>query len=122
MAVLSWAVVSPFQYQTFRNAGRLKYIYTAMIIAGVLLPCVPAVINATFGYGIMIFSPMVCLVAVQDVGFCTDGLTGGIDLAVLGTLQALVFMKLMKVGMTTVVRPNIAGFQVLLCVSVVLVN
>ena len=94
----------------------MKYIYTAMIIAGILLPCVLAVVNAAFGYGIVIFSPMVCLVAVQDVGFCTDGLTEGIDLAILGTLQALVFMKLMKVGMTTVVRPNIADFQVLLCV------
>ena len=82
-----------------------------MIIAGVLLPCVPTVINAAFGYGIMTFSPMVCLVAVQDVGFCTDGLTEGIELAILGTLQALIFMKLMKVGITTVVRPNIAGFQ-----------
>ena len=85
-----------------------------MIIAGVLLPCVPAVINVSIGYGIMIFSPMVCLVAVQDVGFCTDGLTEGIKLGILGTLQALVFMKLMKVGMTTVDRPNIASFT--LCV------
>ena len=104
-------MVSPFQYQTFRNAGRLKYIYTAVFIVGVLLPCVPAIINAAFGYGIMTFSNMLCIVAVQDVGFYTDGLTEGIEIGILGTLQALVFMKLIKVGITTVVRPNIAGFQ-----------
>ena len=104
-------MVSPFQYQTFRNAGRLKYIYTAVFIVGVLLPCVPAIINAAFGYGIMAFSNTLCMVAVQDVGFYTDGLTVGIEIGILGTLQALVFMQLIKVGITTVVRPNIAGFQ-----------
>ena len=86
-----------------------------MIIAGVLLPCVPAVINAAFGYGIMNFSPTVCLVAVQDVGFYTNGLTEGIKLGILGTLQALVFMKLMKVGITTVVR-HIIAFSFTLCI------
>ena len=110
-------MVSPFQYQTFRNAGRLKYIYTAVIIVGVLLPCVPAIINAAFGYGIMSFSNMLCMVAVQDVGFYTDGLTQGIEIGILGTLQALVFMQLIKVGITTVVRPNIAdAFSFTLCV------
>ena len=100
MAVLSWAVVSPFQYQTFRSAGHLKYVYTAMIIAGVLLPCVPAVINTAFGYGMVTFSPMRCGVAVQDVSFCTDALVEGFEVAILGTLQALICFKLMKVGMT----------------------
>ena len=68
-----------------------------MIIAGVLLPCVPAVINVAFGYGIMSFSPMRCDVAVQDVGFYADALTEGVEVAILGTLQALVFLKLVKV-------------------------
>ena len=109
VAVLFWAVVSPFQYQTFKNAGRLKYIYTAIVIAGVLLPCVPAVINVSFGYGIMNFSPMRCGLAVQDVGFYTDGLTERVIVAILGTLQAIVFWKLTKVRITTVIG-LIAGF------------
>ena len=102
-AVLFWAVVSPFQYQTFKNAGHLKYIYTAMVIAGVLLPFVPAVINVAFGYGIVTFSPMMCNVAVQDVGFYTEALAEGFEIAILGTLQALICLKLMKVGMTTAI-------------------
>ena len=96
-ALLFWAVVSPFQYQSFRNEGRLKYVYIAMIIAGVLLPCVPAVINVAFGYGIMSFSHMVCLVAVQDVGFYTDVLSEGFEATILGTLLVLVFFSLVKV-------------------------
>ena len=110
VAVLFWAVVSPFQYQIFKNEGRLKYVYTAMIIAGVLLPCVPAVINVAFGYGIMTFSPMRCDIAVQDVGFYTGTLTEGIKVAILGTLQALVILKLTKVCIATLIR-LIAGFQ-----------
>ena len=53
-----------------------------MIIAGVLLPCVPAVINVAFGYGIMSFSPMRCDVAVQDVSFYADALTEGVKVAI----------------------------------------
>ena len=98
MALLFWAVMSPFQYQSFKNAGHLKYVYTAMIIVGVLLPCVSAGVNVGFGYGILSFSPMVCVVAVQDVGFYTDGLFEGFEVAILGTLQALVFLMLVKVG------------------------
>ena len=90
--------MSPFQYQSFKNAGHLKYVYTAMIIVGVLLPCVSAGVNVGFGYGILSFSPMVCVVAVQDVGFYTDGLFEGFEVAILGTLQALVFLMLVKVG------------------------
>ena len=97
MAVLFWAVLCPFHYQSFRNAGRLKYVYTAMTIAGVLLPCVPAGVNLVFGHKVISFSPMVCLVAVQDVGFYTDALLGAFEVAILGTLQALVFWTLVKV-------------------------
>ena len=98
MALLFWAVMSPFQYQSFKNAGNLKYVYTAMIIVGVLLPCVPVGVNVGFGYGIFSFSPMVCAVAVQDVGFYTDALFEGFEVAILGTLQALVCLTLVKVG------------------------
>ena len=71
-----------------------------MIIAGFLLPCVPAVICVAFGYGIMSFSLTVCLVAVQDVSFYADALTEAVKVAILGTLQALVFSKLVKVCIT----------------------
>ena len=97
MGLLFWAVVCPFHYQSFRNAGRLKYVYTAMTIAGILLPCVPAGVNLVFGHEVISFSPMVCLVAVQDVGFYTDALLGAFEVAILGTLQALVFWTLVKV-------------------------
>ena len=103
VAILFWAVVFPFHYRRFKNAGHLKYIYTAMVIAGVLLPFVPAVINVAFGYGIVTFSPMMCNVAVQDVGFYTEALAEGFEIAILGTLQALICLKLMKVGMTTAI-------------------
>ena len=68
-----------------------------MVLASVLLPCVPAVINVSFGYGIMTFSPMSCGLAVQDMGFYADALTEGVKVATLGTLQAIVFLKLTKV-------------------------
>ena len=71
-----------------------------MITAGFLLPCVPAVICVAFGYGIMSFSLTVCLVAVQDVSFYADALTEAVKVAILGTLQALVFSKLVKVCIT----------------------
>ena len=95
--------MSPFQYQTFRNAGHLKYIYTALVIAGVLLPFVPTVINLGFGYGIMNFSPMICFLAVQDLGFYTSALIG-VKAAILGTLQVLILLRLTKVCITTVSR------------------
>ena len=85
-----------------------------MIIAGVLLPCVPAAINVSFGYGIMSFSPMRCGLAVQDVGFYADALPEGVKVAILGTLQAIVFLKLTKVRITTVVE-LIAGFSLRVC-------
>ena len=81
-----------------------------MVIAGVLLPCVPAVINLGFGYRIMNFSPMMCLLAVQDVGFYGDALVEGVKVAILGTLLALVLLKLTKVCITTVSR-CITGFR-----------
>ena len=81
-----------------------------MVIAGVLLPCVPAVINLGFGYRIMNFSPMMCLLAVQDVGFYADALVEGVKVAILGTLLALVLLKLTKVCITTVSR-CITGFR-----------
>ena len=82
-----------------------------MIIAGVLLPCVPAVINVAFGYGIVTFSPVRCEVAVQDVGFYTEALAEGFEVAILGTLQALVIMKLMKVGITTAKYTGVLCFM-----------
>ena len=63
---------------------------------------------------------MVCLLAVQDVGFYADALVEGIKVAILGTLQALVLLKLTKVCITTVSR-CITGFRFyvgLLCMSV----
>ena len=96
--------MSPFQYQTLRNAGRLKYLYTALVIAGVLLPFVPTVIHIGFGYGIMNFSPMICFLAVQDVGFYTSALVDGVKVAILGTLQGLILLRLTKVCITTVSR------------------
>ena len=98
----------------------LFYIYTTMVIAGVLLPCLPAVINVAFGYGIMNFSPVVCFLAVQDVGFYADALVEGVKVAILGTLQALVLLKLTKVCITTASR-CITGFRFyvgLLCMIV----
>ena len=87
-----------------------------MIIAGVLLPCVPAVINVAFGYGIVTLSPIRCDVTVQDVSFCTDALAEGFEVAILGTLQALICLKLMKVGMTiAIVKPFCTG---LICVCI----
>ena len=47
---------------------------------------------------------MVCLLAVQDVGFYADALVEGVKVAILGTLQALVLLKLTKVCITTVSR------------------
>ena len=91
-----------------------------MIIAGVLLPCLPAVINVAFGYGIMNFSPAMCFLAVQDVGFYADALVEGVKVAILGTLQALVLLKLTKVCITTASR-CITGFWFyvgLLCMCV----
>ena len=70
-----------------------------MIIAGVLLPCVPAGVNLVFGHQVTSFSPMVCLVGEQDVGFYTDALLGAFEVAILGTLQALVVWMLVKVCM-----------------------
>ena len=46
---------------------------------------------------------MMCGVAVQDVGFYTEALAEGFEIAILGTLQALICLKLMKVGMTTAI-------------------
>ena len=63
---------------------------------------------------------MMCFLAVQDVGFYADALVEGIKVAILGTLQALVLLKLTKVCITTVSR-CITGFQFyvdLLCMSV----
>ena len=57
----------------------------------------PAGVNLVFGHKVISFSPMVCLVAVQDVGFYTDALLGAFEVAILGTLQALVFWTLVKV-------------------------
>ena len=75
----------------------------------------PPVINVAFGYGIVTVSPMRCGLAVQDVGFYTDALTEGVELAILGTLQAIVFLKLVKVCITTVIG-LIAGFSLYVCV------
>ena len=58
---------------------------------------------------------MRCRVAVQDVGFYADALTEGVELAILGTLQAIVFLRLTKVCITAVIR-LIAGFSVYVCV------
>ena len=61
---------------------------------------------------------MVCLLAVQDVGFYADALVEGVKVAILGTLQGLVLLKLTKVCITTVSR-CITGFQFyvgLLCI------
>ena len=88
-----------------------------MIIAGVLLPCVPAVINVSFGYGVVTFSPMRCGVAVQDVGFYADALIERVKVATLGTLQAIVFLRLTKVCITTAIIIDLlqASF-ILMCV------
>ena len=87
-----------------------------MIIAGFLLPCVPAVIDVSFGYGIVTFSPMRCGVAVQDVGFYTDGLIEGFKVVTLGTLQAIVFLKLTKVCITRVIIIDLLQAHSVLCV------
>ena len=87
-----------------------------MVIAGVLLPCVPVVINVAFGYGVVTISPMRCGVAVQDVGFYTDGLIEGVKVATLGTLQAIVFLKLTKVCITTVIIIDLLQAHSVLCV------
>ena len=53
-----------------------------MIIAGVLLPC--SYQCGIWIYGITNFSPIVCLLAVQNVGFYADALVEGVKVAILG--------------------------------------
>ena len=59
----------------------------------------------------MNFSPMRCGLAVQDVGFYADALTEGVKVAILGTLQAIVFLKLTKVCTTTIIGLMQASFS-----------
>ena len=100
MVLLFWAVMFPFQYQTFKNAGHFEYVYTAMVITGILLPCVPALINLAFEYGTINFPTTQCIAASQGVAFYTQSLPEAINGALIGTLLVLVFLNLLKVLIT----------------------
>ena len=97
IVLLFWAVMFPFRYRTFKNAGRFKYVYTAMVITGILLPCVPPIINLAFEYGITNIPTTWCVAATQGVALYTQSLPETISGAVMGTLLVLVFLNILKV-------------------------
>ena len=64
VAAVFWAVMFEFHKQKLDANGRTKYIYSAVILLGLILPCLPVAL--TFGTGGFIardvhFPPIICL-------------------------------------------------------------
>ena len=48
--ILFWATVKPFHFGNFKTAGQLVYVHIAMVIIGIVFPCIPSFVGLSTGY------------------------------------------------------------------------
>ena len=100
VAAVFLAVVFEFQKQKLDAEGRTKYIHAALILLGLILPCVP--IAVTFGTGGFIardvqFPPIVCFGQDRSATVYSLGITESVLAATGISLLIIVFRKAIKV-------------------------
>ena len=100
VAALFLAVVFPFHKRKFDAEGKNKYIYSTVVLLGLILPCVPVAV--TFGTGGFVvrdvqFPPIVCLGRDRGSTVYSLGIAESVLIATGISLLIIVFRKAVKV-------------------------
>ena len=103
VAAAFWAVVFPFHKRKFDAEGKNKYIYSTMVLLGLILPCVPVAV--TFGTGGFVakdvkFPPIICLARDRGATVYSLGIAESVLIATGISLLIIVFRKTIKVQLT----------------------
>ena len=107
MAAVFLAVVFPFHKRKFDAEGKNKYIYSTMVLLGLILPCVPVAV--TFGIGGFVvrdvqFPPIICLARDRGTTVYSLGIAESVLIATGISLLIIVFRKAVKVHAVSIVN------------------
>jgi len=91
------AVVFPFHKRKLDAEGRTKYIYSAMILLGLILPCVPVAVSFGTGGFVAINADFPCIGRDRRAIVYSFVLAESVLIATGISLLIIVFRKIIKV-------------------------
>jgi len=92
-----WAVMFPFHKRKLDTAGRTKYIYSTMILLGLILPCVPVAVAFGTGGFFTINPNFPCTGRDRSATVYSFALGESVLIATGISLLIIVFRKIIKV-------------------------
>ena len=96
---LTWGVVFPFHYRRFKAEGKVKYIHTATVILGLVLPAISTLVPLIDGYTVVLSSAYDCVTPNMATTFFATILPVTSLLAVSCIALVVLFRSLFKVTM-----------------------
>jgi len=92
-----WAVVFPFHKRKLDAAGRTKYIYSTMVLLGLILPCMPVAVSFGTGGFVAIHANSPCTARDSRATVYSFGLAQSVLIATGISLLITMFRKIIKV-------------------------
>jgi len=92
-----WAVMFPFHKRKLDAEGRTKYIYSTVILLGLILPCVPVAVSFGTGGFVAIHANSPCTARDSRATVYSFGLAQSVLIASGISLLIIVFRKIIKV-------------------------
>ena len=95
-ATLFWAVKFPLHRKYHERVGHMKYIHTAVVLAGLLLPSIPVIVVLATGGFTTTYSPLTCTVKDVDAVFFSFIFPHNIVIIFTMTLLVLIFWTIIR--------------------------
>ena len=95
-ATLFWAVKFPLHRKYHERVGHMKYIHTAVVLAGLLLPSIPVIVVLATGGFMTTYSPLACIAKDVDAFFYSFILPIDIVITFTMTILVLIFWIIVK--------------------------
>ena len=97
MVAVFLGVVFPFHKRKLDAAGRTKYIYSTMILLGLIVPCVPVAVSFGTGGFVAIHANFPCTARDSRATVYFFGLADSVLIATGISLLITMFRKIIKV-------------------------
>ena len=98
IVAIFFGILFPFRARVIRETGKCKHVHISMVIAGLLIPCIP--VAATFGtggYGITRFPPILCTAKDGAAIFYSLVLPVSLYLGTVASLLIVIYLGISKV-------------------------
>ena len=104
IVAIFFGILFPFRTRVIRETGRCRHVHIAMVIMGLIVPCIPvAVTLGTGGYAMTRFPPILCTAKNGAAIFYSLVLPVSLYLGTVVSLLVTIYLGISKVQLLTII-------------------